>query len=363
MTTSSTGPLAFIGTYTQSTSEGIYVHRFDSDTGALEPVSAASGAENPSFLALHPSGRFIYATSEVEEFDGKSQGALYAYSVDAEAGELRFINRQGSVGPGPCHAIVDRSGRYVLAANYHGGSVCVLPIREDGGLDPACEFIQHEGSSVNPRRQREAHAHSINLDPQNHFAYVPDLGMDRVFIYRFDQDSGSLSPADPAFAEVNPGFGPRHFTFHPDGRWAFVNNEIGSTITGFERDPETGALTEFQTIGTLPSGFSGTNSTAHILVHPSGRFLYVSNRGHDSIAIFAVDDATGRLTAVGHQSTGGRTPRNFEIDPSGSLLVAENQNSDTVVTFRIDMESGLLTPSGSVARVPMPVCVKFLDRT
>ena len=329
MTSSNLGRLAFIGTYTHSTSEGIYVHRFDPDTGALEPVSVATGADNPSFLALHPSGRFIYATSEVEEFEGKSQGALYAYSVDAQSGELSLINWQGSAGPGPCHAIVDASGRYLLAANYHGGSICVLPIREDGSLEPACEFIQHRGSSVNPRRQGEAHAHSINLDSQNRFAYVPDLGVDRVFIYRFDQDSGKLTPADPAFVEVNPGFGPRHFTFHPEGRWAYLINELGSAITGFDCDPETGALTEFQTIGTLPAGFSGTNTTAHVLVHPTGRFVYGSNRGHDSIAIFTVDDEMGRLTSVGHQPTGGRTPRNFEIDPSGTFLVAENQNSDS----------------------------------
>ena len=362
MTSSSLGRLAFIGTYTHSTSEGIYVHRFDPDTGALEPVSVATGADNPSFLALHPSGRFIYATSEVEEFEGKSQGALYAYSVDAESGELSLINWQGSAGPGPCHTIVDASGRYLLAANYHGGSICVLPIREDGSLEPACEFIQHRGSSVNPRRQGEAHAHSINLDSQNRFAYVPDLGVDRVFIYRFDQDSGKLTPADPAFVEVNPGFGPRHFTFHPEGRWAYLINELGSAITGFDCDPETGALTEFQTIGTLPAGFSGTNTTAHVLVHPTGRFVYGSNRGHDSIAIFTVDDEMGRLTSVGHQPTGGRTPRNFEIDPSGTLLVAENQNSDSVVTFLIDAESGLLAPTGNVAHIPMPVCIRFLNR-
>ena len=360
MTSPNLSHLVFIGTYTHSTSEGIYVHRFDPDTGALEPVSVVTGADNPSFLALHPSGRFIYATSEVEEFKGESQGALYAYSVDVESGELSSINRQGSVGPGPCHAIVDRSGRYLLAANYHGGSICVLPIREDGGLEPACEFIQHRGSSVNPRRQGEAHAHSINLNPQNRFAYVPDLGIDRVFIYRFDQDSGGLTPADPAFVEVNPGFGPRHFAFHPDGRRAHLINELASTITGFERDPESGALTEIQIIGTLPAGFSGSNTTAHVLVHPSGRFVYGSNRGHDSIAIFAVDEVAGRLTVVGHQSTGGRAPRNFEIDPSGTFLVAENQNSDTVVTFRIDVESGLLTPTGNVTRIPMPVCIKFL---
>ena len=362
MTSPDLSHLVFIGTYTHSTSEGIYVHSFDPDTGGLEPVSVVTGADNPSFLALHPSRRFIYATSEVEEFEGKSQGALYAYSVDAESGELSYINRQSSVGPGPCHAIVDSSGSYLLAANYHGGSICVLPIREDGGLEPACTFIQHRGSSVNPRRQGEAHAHSINLDPQNRFAYVPDLGVDRVFIYRFDQDSGDLTPADPAFVEVNPGFGPRHFAFHPDGRRAYLINELGSAITGFDCDPATGALTEFQTIGTLPSGFSGLNSTAHVLVHPSGRFVYGSNRGHDSIAVFAVDEVTGRLTAVGHQSTGGRTPRNFEIDPSGTFLLAENQNSDSVVTFRIDLESGLLTLTGKVARIPMPVCIRFLNR-
>ena len=353
--------IVFIGTYTHTGSQGIYTCRFDHDTGALEQVSVATGAGNPSFLALHPGKRFLYAASEVMEFDGKEQGAVYAYAIDAESGELTYLNSRGAGGPGPCHVKVDATGRFVLAANYHGGSVCVLPIEDDGSLAPASDFIQHEGSSVNPRRQDKAHAHSINPDPQNRFAYVPDLGQDRVVIYRLDTENGRLLPSAPAYVEVNPGFGPRHFDFHPGGKWAYLINELGSAITAFEYDPESGGLSEFQVIRTLPTGFSGSNTTADIHVHPSGRFAYGSNRGHDSIAIFSVDQDSGRLTPLGHRWTGGRTPRNFGIDPSGRFLLAANQDSDNIVSFHIDQETGLLTPTGHQASVPMPVCVRFLD--
>lgn len=353
--------IVFIGTYTHTDSQGIYTCRFDFDTGALEQVSAATGAGNPSFLALHPNKRFLYAASEVHEFDRKEQGAVYAYSVDPESGELTYINSRGAGGPGPCHIKVDATGRFVLAANYHGGSVCVLPIQDDGGLAPASHFIQHEGSSVNPRRQDKAHAHSINPDAQNRFAYVPDLGQDRVVIYRLDTDNGKLLPNDPAYIKVNPGFGPRHFDFHPNGKWAYLINELGSAITAFEYNPESGNLSEFQTIPTLPTGFSGSNTTADIHVHPSGRFVYGSNRGHDSIAIFAVDQNNGRLTPMGHRSTQGRTPRNFAIDPSARYLLAANQDTDNIVSFHIDQDSGLLTPTGHEATIPMPVCVRFLE--
>ena len=237
----------------------------------------------------------------------------------------------------------------------------MLPIEDDGSLAPASDFIQHEGASVNPRRQDQAHAHSINPDAQNHFAYVPDLGQDRVVIYQMDTDDGRLVPNDPAYVEVNPGFGPRHFDFHPGGRWAYLINELGSTITAFEYDPESGGLSEFQVIGTLPTGFSGSNTTADIHVHPSGSFVYGSNRGHDSIAIFSVDEDSGRLTPLGHRSTGGRTPRNFGINPSGRFLLAANQDSDNIVSFHIDQESGLLTPTGHELSIPMPVCIRFLD--
>ena len=361
MTQPKDSSLVFIGTYTHTDSQGIYTCRFDDDTGALEQVSVATGAGNPSFLALHPSKRFLYAASEVHEFEGKEQGAVYAYSVNPDSGELTYINSQGAGGPGPCHVKVDATGRFVLAANYHGGSVCMLPINEDGSLAPASDFIQHEGSSVNPRRQDQAHAHSINPDAQNRFAYVPDLGQDRVVIYRLDTDNGRLVPSDPAYIEVNPGFGPRHFDFHPGGKWAYLINELGSTITAFGYDQETGGLSEFQVIPTLPTGFSGSNTTADIHVHPSGRFVYGSNRGHDSIAIYSVDQDSGWLTHLGHRSTGGRTPRNFGIDPSGRFILTANQDSENIVSFHIDEEYGLLTPTGRELSIPMPVCVRFLD--
>ena len=361
--------LVAVGTYTRTTSDGIYVCEFDGESGDLEPVSSIAGAENPSFLALHPNGRWLYATSEIEEFEGERQGALYAYAIDADGGRrstssrgrLSLINVVGSGGRGPCHVSVDATGRYLLAANYHGGSVCVAPVGEDGGLEPLSCFIQHEGSSVNPDRQEQAHAHSINLDAQNRFAYVPDLGQDKVVIYRLDLERGDLVANDPAHVETEPGFGPRHFDFHPDGRRTYVINELGNTITGYDYDGESGALTPFQTVGTLPqSGFNRHNTTADIHVHPSGRFVYGSNRGHDSIAIFSVDEDTGRLTAADHQSTQGWTPRNFAIAPSGEFLLAANQDSDTIVSFSIDAESGALTPTGSVTEIPMPVCLRFL---
>ena len=353
--------LLAVGTYTRTTSDGIYVCEFDGETGELDPVSSISGAENPSFLALHPNGRWLYATSEVEEFDGERQGALYAYEIDADAGRLTLINVQASGGAGPCHASVDATGRYLLAANYHGGSVCVAPINEDGSLEPLSYFIQHEGSSVNPNRQEQAHAHSINLDAQNRFAYVPDLGQDKVVMYRLDLERGELVANDPAYVGTEAGTGPRHFDFHPNGTRAYVINELGCTITGYDYDSESGALTPFHTVGTLPAaGFGRHNTTADIHVHPSGKFVYGSNRGHDSIAIFSVDEDTGRLSAVGHESTQGWTPRNFAIDPSGEFLLAANQDSDSIVSFRIDGESGALTPTGSVTEIPMPVCVRFL---
>ncbi len=352
--------LVAVGTYTRTTSDGIYVCSFDWETGDLEPVASASGAENPSFLAVHPNGRWLYATSEIEEFEGERQGALYAYTIDADAGRLTLINVRGSGGAGPCHVSVDATGRYLLVANYHGGSVCVAPISDDGSLEALSCFIQHEGSSVNPDRQEQAHAHSINLDAQNRFAYVPDLGQDKVVIYRLDLERGDLVENDPAYVGTEPGAGPRHFDFHPNGRRAYVINELGSTITGYEYDSDSGALTPFQTVGTLPPGFGRSNTTADIHVHPSGRFVYGSNRGHDSVAIFSVDEETGRLTEVGHQSTQGWTPRNFAIDPSGEFLLAANQDTDTVVSFRIDGKSGALTPTGNVTEIPMPVCLRFL---
>ncbi|HJS09091.1 MAG TPA: lactonase family protein, partial [Pirellulales bacterium] len=247
----------------------------------------------------------------------------------------------------------------VLVANYGGGSVAVLPIDKDGRLRPASSFVQHKGSSVNPKRQEAPHAHSINVDPAGAFAVVADLGLDKVLVYRFDAAAGTLTANDPPHATVSPGAGPRHFAFHPSGRFAYVINEMNSTVTAFAYDAKKGTLSEIDTKSTLPGPQQG-NSTAEVQVHPSGKFLYGSNRGHNSLAIFRIDEKTGALTAAGHQLTGGRTPRNFGIDPTGKFVLAANQGSDSVVVFRVDQETGKLEETGQSIKVPTPVCVKFL---
>ncbi len=353
--------LVYFGTYTRGEkSKGIYVARLDRRDGKLREPELAAELKNPSFVAIHPNRRFLYAVGEMYGPGGKG-GAVSALAIDPKSGRLNPLNQQSSGGPGPCHVTVDPSGRCVLVANYGGGSVACLPIGEDGRLKEAASFIQHEGSSVDPRRQKGPHAHSVNCDAAGRFAFVADLGLDKVMIYRLDAANGKLHANDPAFASVEPGSGPRHFDFHPSGRFACVINELASTITAFSYDASKGALEAIHTLSTLPEGFDGKNTTAEVQVHPSGRFAYGSNRGHDSIAIFAVDGDSGRLTPVGHQSTGGRTPRNFGIDPSGAYLLAANQDSDNVVAFRIDQDTGRLAPTGQELKVGRPVCVEFLS--
>ena len=347
----------YVGTYTRGTSEGIYLCRMDLSTGKLEAPALAAEAVNPSFLALHPNRRFLYAVGEMGSFAGKKAGAVSAFALDPATGKLGLLNQQASGGAGPCHLAVDRTGRYVLAANYTGGSVVCLPIQQDGRLGEATSFVQHEGSSVNPRRQRGPHAHCVNLDAANRFAVSADLGLDKVLIYRFDATAGRLTPNDSPWAKVAPGAGPRHFAFHPSARFAYVINELDSTVTAFRYDAKRGVLSTLGTVSTLPEGFDGQNSTAEIDVHPSGEFLYGSNRGHDSIVIFAVDADQGTLRQVGHQSTQGKTPRNFAIDPTGRYLLAANQASDTIVVFRVDAKTGQLHPTGHSVSVPSPVCV------
>jgi 6-phosphogluconolactonase len=352
----------YVGTYTTGgNSRGIYLLELDTTTGALTSRGVAAEAVNPSFLAVHPSRRFLYAVGETNSFEGQKSGAVSAFTMDPASGTLSLLNQQPSRGQGPCFVTVDRAGKNALVANYGSGSVACLPIAPDGRLGPASSFVQHEGSSVNPQRQKEPHAHSINLDAANHFAVAADLGLDKLLVYRFDSQDGTLTPNDPPFTKVAPGSGPRHFAFHPDGRHAYVINEIALTVTAFDYDPERGTLGEIQTISTLPEGFKGKGlSTAEVQVHPSGRFLYGSNRGAHTIAIFAIDTTSGRLRAVGHQSTEGRTPRNFGIDPTGRHLLAANQDSGNVVVFRIDPQSGQLQPTGQVVEVPRAVCVKFV---
>ena len=354
--------LAYIGTYTRKNSKGIYVFRFNASTGKLAPMGLAAASNNPSFLAIHPNHRFLYAAIEVGDFEGQTSGAVAAYSIDRSAGKLTFLNQVSSHGAAPCHVTVDKTGKYVFVANYDGGSIAVFPIGADGKLGEASAAIQHHGSSVNQERQEGPHAHCIQPSPDNRFTLVADLGLDEVLVYRFDPAKGTLTPDDPPFGKTPPGAGPRHFAFSPNGKFVYVINEIQCTASTFAYDAQRGALRLLDTISTLPEGYKLTHhdSTAEIRVHPSGKFVYGSNRGHDSIAVFAVDPASGTLKALEHVSTQGHTPRGFEIDPTGSYLIAANQDSDSLVVFQIDRNTGKLTPTGQKIEAYMPVDVEFM---
>jgi 6-phosphogluconolactonase len=352
--------VVYVGTYTRGGSEGIYIYSMNPSTGALEFVSTLGGVKNPSFLAIHPGRRHLYAVNEVQELNGKSSGAVSAFRIDPATGGLSYLNRQASLGSGPCHLTVDRTGRFVVVANYGGGSVAVLPINDEGALEEATDFVQHVGSSVDPRRQSGPHAHSVTLDPTNRYVFAADLGLDKVLIYLLDLGQGTLQPNDQAWVEVKAGAGPRHFAFHPSGRAAYLICEMDSTLIVFACGSPPGTLRKVQSLSALPKGFEGTSYAADLHVAPSGKFVYGSNRGHDSIAVFRVEDETGRLTLVGHQPTLGRTPRGFAVDPTESYLLVANQDSNTVVTFRVDQDTGMLTATGHVAEVPTPVCLKVL---
>lgn len=354
--------LVYFGTYTGKKSKGIYVSRLDTATGKLGVPELAAETTSPSFLAVDPKNRFLYAVNEVSDFAGKKTGAVGAFALDATSGKLTLLNQRSSVGPGPCHLVTDKAGKNVLVANYGGGSVAVLPVGKDGSLAPASAFIQHTGSSVDKGRQEAPHAHGIYLDAANRFAFVPDLGQDKVVVYRFDAGKGTLTPNEPPSASVAPGSGPRHFAFHPSGRFAYVITEMACTVTAFACDSKRGALTELQTISTLPAGESVKRgySTAELYAHPSGKFLYGSNRGHDTIVGYAIDQTTGKLTLIEHTSTQGKIPRSFGIDPTGKWLLAGNQDSDTVVVFGIDATTGRLKPTGQTMEVGAPVSFAFV---
>lgn len=347
----------YLGTYTRGRSRGIYRARMDLSTGAIGVEGVVEGIENPSYLALSPDRSHLYAVSEVDDFAFLS-GGVVAYEID-RGGGLRELNRQPSRGAHPCYVSVDRTGRYLFVANYTGGNAAVLPIGPDGSLGAATEVVQHEGSGPDPERQQGPHVHWAATDPTNRFVFVVDLGIDRVMGYRFDPGTGSLQLEEGAGVVARPGAGPRHLDFHPGGERAFVINELDSTLTSLTYDAATGAMGAVGTVSTLPEDFTGENSCADVHVHPGGRFVYGSNRGHDSIAVFHLDEANGRLTPVQHQSSLGRIPRNFAIEPSGRFLVAANQESDSLVVFSIDPENGRLTPVGSPIDVPAPVCVRF----
>lgn len=346
--------LVYIGTYTHGPSEGIYVGRLDLTTGHLTLSGLAARVNQPSFLALHPQRRFLYAVNE------EGGGAVGAFSIDPQSGALTFLNRQSSRGAGPCHLSVDRTGRWVLVANYGSGSVALLPIREDGSLGEATDSIQHEGSSLDPHRQEGPHAHSITPDPSNRYALAADLGLDQILIYQLDLLRGKLIPHEPPAVTVKAGAGPRHLAFHPNGRYLYLINELDNTLIAFAYQETGGTLQEIQTVSTLPEGFQGTSYCAEVQVSPSGKFVYGSNRGHDSIVVYVVEEETGRLTCLDYTPTQGHFPRNFAVDPTGTYLVVANQDSDNLVVFRIDPSSGRLAPTGSVVEVPTPVCVKMI---
>lgn len=349
----------YIGTYTNgdSLSKGVYTCTFDDATGQLSEPSLAAELKNPSFLAVHPSGKFLYAVNELSEGGGRGQGGVTALKIEAD-GRLTKINEQPSGGGAPCHCNVDATGTALLTANYGGGNVMVYPIAADGSLQPASCNIQHEGSSIDKSRQEGPHAHSINLSSDNRFAYAADLGIDKVLIYNFDAATHQLTPAKQPAALVTPGGGPRHFAIHPSGKFAWTNNEMTMVVTGFSRRPEDGSLFAIQEISTVPGGYNGRRSTAECLCHPSGKFLYVSNRGHESITAYTIDETTGLLTWVENEQTGGREPRNFYIEPTGKWLLAENQNSDTVFVFGINQTTGALDPTGRSIKVGKPVCIR-----
>ncbi len=364
MASRGSGPVyVYVGTYTRSLphaqgkAEGIYVYRMDADGDDWRHVQTVPDVPNPSYLAIHPSGRYLYAANEVAELDDQRGGAVSAFAIDPSSGKLTYLNRQSTHGEDPCHLTVEPSGRLVLAANYSGGSVAVFRVQDDGSVSPSTDFHQHVGKSVNPERQNQPHAHSINVDPSGRFAIVCDLGQDRVIVYRLDVGAGKIVPHGWVGSE--PGVGPRHLEFHPNGRFAYVIDEIGNTLTTCAWDARAGHLEVLQHVSTLPEGTTLRSHTADVHVHPSGRFVYGSNRGHDSIALFAVDQGTGMLTPLGHESTQGRTPRNFALDLSGSYLYAANQGTDTVAAYRIDQDTGKLTPTGQRFEVPTPVCIKM----
>ncbi|MCX7867928.1 MAG: lactonase family protein [Limisphaera sp.] len=350
----------YFGTYTGSGSRGIYVSRLDPIRGRLTPPQLAAEVPHPSFLAVHPKEMFLYSVSELGDGKGRA-GRVVAYATDRRTGKLRQLNEQSSGGDGPCHLALEPRGRSVFVANYSSGSVAVLPLDREGRVGVAKTVIAHTGSGAHPQRQRGPHAHQAIPSPDGAHVLVCDLGIDQVRVYRWQARTGELAPHDPSFMALPAGSGPRHLAFHPNGRWAYVLNELNSTLTVCRWNRRGGTLEALATVSTLPEGFdAANNTTAEVAVHPSGRFVYASNRGHDSLAMFAVDEQSEGVRLLGHVPTEGRTPRHFAIDPSGRWCLVENQDSDQVAVFRVEAGSGRLVFTGHVIRVPRPVCAVFV---
>ncbi len=352
----------YIGTYTSGSSnpgEGIYIYRMNEKTAELSHYKTVTGITDPSFLAVDSKRRYLYAVNEVEQFEGKASGSVSAFSIDKKTGDLNLLNKQSTSGGSPCHLIVDEKGNYVLVANYSGGSIAVLPISEGGSLGMPGNVVQHRGSSVNKDRQTGPHAHCIEFDKSNRYALAVDLGLDKILVYKFDKKSGQLLANKVPSIDVSPGDGPRHLTFHPNGKFVYVINEVSNTIIAFVYEKDDGTLKRVQTVATLPLGFSGRSWTAEIAISESGKFLYGSNRGHDSIVSYSIDEDSGHLSYIEHVSTQGKHPRHFTIAPNGKFLLVANRDSDSIVSFRIDKDSGRLSPTGQITSVPKPVCLLF----
>jgi 6-phosphogluconolactonase len=352
--------LVYVGTYTAKDSKGIYAYRFDPKSGESEAIGLTADTQNPSFLVANPNQGFLYAANEVDNFSGGHTGAISAFAVERTSGKLKLLQQVASFGADPAHLSLDRTGRYLLVANYSSGNIAVFPIQKDGQLGTRTAFVQHSGSSVNKDRQSSPHAHEIQVTNDNRFVLVADLGLDELLIYRFDAKTGSLSPNNPAFVKVSPGSGPRHFAIAPSGKFVYLVNEMSSTVTVFSFDAAEGELRELQTISTLPSGFKGENTTAEIEVGAKGKSLYVSNRGDDSIAVFSINQPDGKLSFVERVPTGGKTPRHFTLDPTGRWLFVENQDSGNINLFSVDPANGRLTVTAQSLKVPSPVCVVFV---
>lgn len=349
----------FIGTYTHGSSKGIYAYRWIAESGTMEPLGLAAETPNPSFLALSPDHKALYAVNELDTYQGKPGGSVSAYSIHPNAPELTLRNVVPSGGSGPCNLMADHTGRALFVANYDSGNAASFRILASGDLSQPVTDIHYNGHSVNPERQQSAHTHCTTVSPGNRYLLVNDLGMDRIMVYRFNPETARLIANDPPFYSAIPGSGPRNLTFHPNRRWAYSINEILSTLDGLRWDHASGTLTRFQNISTLPADFHGPNAAATVAVHPNGRFLYASNRGNDSIAAFSIDPATGKLTPRQHISCGGRFPRHFAIDPAGWWLVVANQNSANLAVLACDPQSGRLTATGKQYPLDSPVCVVF----
>lgn len=345
----------YVGTYTRGPSKGIYAYKFQPSTGKLTSIGLAGETSNPSFLAVHPSQRFLYAVNE------NDKGMVSAFAIDSSTGSLKQLNQVSSKGSGPCYLSVDKTGKWLFVANYNNGSVAAYPINANGSLGEASATFQHAGKSVNPQRQSGPHAHVAAISPDNRFVWVCDLGLDEVLSYRIDPAKGGMTPNDPPFAKVEPGFGPRHVVFRADSKFAYVMSEMAAAVTVFSYDAAKGTMQQVQVISTLPEGYTGMKSGAEIAIHPDSKFLYASNRGDNSIAIFKVDAAKGTLTSAGRVSTQGKTPRNFVIDPTGNYLLAANQDSNNIVVFKIDQQTGRLTPTGDTYEVGFPVSLLFVS--